>query len=103
MVQSVAGSCTIVLIAHRLSTVMGADKLVVIHDKRVHEVGTHVELLENDKLYARLVRKQNAKEAQQLHEDVHYDSDSSGHAGKGDKGRGKGKKKGKGKGAGKGM
>merc|ERR1719503_399719 len=47
MVTSVAGSCTVVLVAHRLSTVMGADKLFVIHEGQVFEEGTHDELLRN--------------------------------------------------------
>ena len=45
---------TVLMIAHRLSTVVGADKIVVIEDGRVVEQGTHDELLVRDGLYARM-------------------------------------------------
>src|SRR6185436_15390646 len=37
--------CTRILIAHRLSTVMGADRILVMHDGRIVEQGKHTELL----------------------------------------------------------
>lgn len=49
---------TSVVIAHRLSTVIAADSIVVIDDGRVAELGTHGELLELDGVYARLFRTQ---------------------------------------------
>lgn len=45
---------TSVVIAHRLSTVRAADVIVVLHDGRVVESGTHDELLEAGELYAEL-------------------------------------------------
>ena len=45
---------TAVVIAHRLSTVRGADKIVVINRGEVVEVGTHRELMRHDDLYAHL-------------------------------------------------
>ncbi|MDH3269793.1 MAG: ABC transporter ATP-binding protein/permease [Gemmatimonadota bacterium] len=45
---------TSVVIAHRLSTVQNADRIIVMHHGRVHEQGTHQALLEAGGLYARL-------------------------------------------------
>jgi ATP-binding cassette subfamily B protein len=45
---------TSVVIAHRLSTVKAADKILVIDDGRLVESGTHSELLERDGLYRTL-------------------------------------------------
>ena len=46
------------MIAHRLSTVLGADKILVIDGGRVTESGTHAELLAAGGLYADLYRTQ---------------------------------------------
>ncbi len=45
---------TSIVIAHRLSTVQGADRILVMHHGRLEESGTHAELLEIGGLYARL-------------------------------------------------
>jgi len=45
---------TALVIAHRLSTVQNADKIIVIDKGRVVETGTHSELYENGRLYRRL-------------------------------------------------
>lgn len=42
-------------IAHRLSTVMDADAIVLLEAGRVRAVGTHAQLLATDSLYAELV------------------------------------------------
>ena len=49
---------TTLIIAHRLSTVRNANMIVVLEGKRVAEMGTHVELLENKGLYYRLYNVQ---------------------------------------------
>ena len=50
---------TTISIAHRLSTVRDADSIAVVSDGRVHEQGTHHELLEQNGIYKRLVDAQS--------------------------------------------
>ena len=50
---------TVLTIAHRLSTVVGADKIVVIEGGRVREEGSHSALMERGDLYSELVTRQN--------------------------------------------
>ena len=49
-----AAGSTVIMIAHRLSTVVGADKIVVLERGRVAETGTHSELLVRGGPYARM-------------------------------------------------
>ncbi len=49
---------TSLVIAHRLSTVQNASKILVLHGGEVQESGTHEELLERGELYARLYELQ---------------------------------------------
>ena len=50
---------TVVMIAHRLSTVVNADRILVLDGGRLAEEGTHKELLEKGGLYARMWREYN--------------------------------------------
>ncbi|XP_072184568.1 mitochondrial potassium channel ATP-binding subunit [Excalfactoria chinensis] len=59
--EKAARGRTVLLIAHRLSTVRGANRIVVLAGGRVAEVGTHEELLRRGGLYAQLMRQQAAE------------------------------------------
>jgi ATP-binding cassette subfamily B multidrug efflux pump len=49
---------TSLIVAHRLSTIQGADRILVVHRGRIHEQGRHGELLRRGGLYARLYELQ---------------------------------------------
>jgi subfamily B ATP-binding cassette protein MsbA len=52
---------TTLIIAHRLSTVEQADRIIVVHDGRIVETGTHLELMAGQGHYASLYRLQFAE------------------------------------------
>lgn len=56
--DNVINGRTSFVIAHRLKTILGADKIVVLRDGNVIEEGTHAELLELDGFYAELYHNQ---------------------------------------------
>jgi len=53
---------TTVVIAHRLSTVQKADKIIVFNKGQIVETGTHESLLKLGGVYAKLVSKQEEAE-----------------------------------------
>ena len=53
---------TSIIVSHRISTVRGADQILVLDDGRIAERGTHDDLIQRDGLYAELHRKQLLEE-----------------------------------------
>ena len=51
---------TTIMVAHRLSTIQHADKIMVMHKGRIRETGTHQELLAQDGIYKKLYELQLA-------------------------------------------
>ena len=76
--KEVGRDTTTIIIAHRLSTIQDADEIIVLHEGRVVERGTHWELLSRGGRYNDLLKMQQ----QQLLED---DDDGTDKDAKGDK------------------
>ena len=64
--QGVAARRTSIVIAHRLSTVVDADQIVVLSEGQVAERGTHAQLLRRGGLYADMwTRQQSEREEEE--------------------------------------
>jgi ABC-type multidrug transport system fused ATPase/permease subunit len=68
-INEIAGTRTIVTIAHRLSTVRNADRILVFEKGRIVQSGSHMELMERDGLYRRLclVQEESADNTGETH------------------------------------
>jgi ABC-type multidrug transport system fused ATPase/permease subunit len=56
--EAVLRGRTALVIAHRLSTVRGADKIIALENGRIAEMGSHQELMQRGGLYSQLYRRQ---------------------------------------------
>ncbi len=56
-------TCTTLVIAQRVSSVMDADQIIVLDDGRITGKGTHKELISNNAIYREIVQSQFGKEA----------------------------------------
>ena len=63
-IEELSKGKTVIAIAHRLSTVLGADQIIVMEDAEVKATGSHEELLESSALYKRLYQLQYKGEAE---------------------------------------
>lgn len=62
-IEKIISNRTSIVIAHRLSTVKNADRILVVRDGKIVEQGTHRELIENRDYYYSLYMKQYEEEA----------------------------------------
>lgn len=48
------GDSTLILISHRITTLMGADQIMVLNHGKIEEIGTHEELIEREGIYRKI-------------------------------------------------
>ena len=58
-IDKIKGNCTIVVVAHRLSTIKNADKIVLLNKGKIDAVGSFNELMEQSETFKRMVSLQN--------------------------------------------
>ena len=61
-IEEVRGSCTVVIVAHRLDAILDADHVVVLEAGQVVEEGPIAELLDRDGTFRRLYARQSGTE-----------------------------------------
>ena len=66
-IRSMAGEKTIIIVSHRLCAVRFADQIIALDKGKIVESGTHAELMEYDKYYAKTYRLQEIEEELNAH------------------------------------
>ncbi|OZM72626.1 ABC transporter ATP-binding protein [Amycolatopsis antarctica] len=66
-IRNVANECSVISVAHRMSTVVDAGKIVVMDQGRVQSIGSHIELMRSSPLYQRLTSIQFSAQAPAQH------------------------------------
>jgi len=66
-INNISKHTTVLVIAHRLSTVQNADKIIILEKGEIKEQGTHQELLDNKDVYYRLHRSKDDVETEKTH------------------------------------
>ena len=61
--QNLEHEATIMIVAQRVSTVLHADQIIVLNEGEIVGIGTHSELLANNKIYQEIVSSQMSEEA----------------------------------------
>ena len=57
---------TIIVVAHRLSTIKNSDKIIVLSEGQIMEIGNHDELIANDGVYKHLMQQQMIEEKKKI-------------------------------------
>ena len=60
-IENLSGSHTLIVIAHRLTTIMKADDIIVLRDGKIAEEGTHDELMKKGGIYCGMCSVNQAK------------------------------------------
>ena len=60
-IDNMKGTCTTIIVAHRLSTIVDCDRILVLDDHKIVAEGTHKELLKNCELYRNLYQTEENK------------------------------------------
>lgn len=75
--DKVSKDITTIIIAHRLSTVRNAHKIIVLNKGEIAEVGTHQTLFDKQGLYYLLVKNQETADSKEIEEEVQIESNKT--------------------------
>jgi ATP-binding cassette subfamily B protein len=66
-IRAMAGSCTVIIVSHRLTAVRHADHIIALSRGRIRESGTHRDLMKLSGYYAKTCRLQEVAEEHRVH------------------------------------